>query len=331
MLKTALITGGCGFIGLAVVEAFLRDGWYVTVLDKLNYASNKPSLYLLADLAPEGRLKFRQIAIQDVEELPESDVIVNLAASTHVERSIVSPTEFLEDNVLGTVNLLELVRKRIKNCSDPPLFFHISTDEVYGDAPEGISFDETAPLRPRNPYSASKAAADHFVQTYHTTHGLIYNILRPTNNYGPFQHREKLVPLTVLNLMRGQKVKVHNNGDPRRVWLHSSDTANAILKIIESGTRNEIYNCSGGFEQSNIQTIRQIIEAFQGHKFDGFDYQLLNKYVDLSYSRQGQDLRYSLDDSKLRAIGWEPQFRFPDAIESVVKYYKESFTAGIGL
>ena len=195
---------------------------------------------------------------------------------------------------------------------------HISTDEVYGDILDGAHTEEHM-LKPSNPYSASKAAADMLIIAWARTYGVEYNILRPTNNYGIGQYPEKLIPLTVKNLFRGKKIKLHNNGTPTRNWLHAEDTALAVIKIIENGKRNEIYNISGGFEQTNLETVKKIIKSFHGTDAD------LESYVDFSYNRKGQDLRYSLDDTKLKNLGWSTTKIFDEEIEKIVNFYKNNF------
>ena len=198
------------------------------------------------------------------------------------------------------------------------MFFHFSTDEVYGDIVEG-SHTETDILKPSNPYSASKAAADMLVLAWARTYGIKYNIIRPTNNYGIGQYPEKLIPVSVKCLQRELKIKLHDAGEPIRNWLHANDTARAVISIIEKGNRDEIYNVAGGFEQKNKDTVRKIVNHYFG---DSRDY---NDYVDLSHVREGQDVRYSLDDSKLRSLGWLPNTNFDDEIKDIVSYYKQRF------
>jgi dTDP-glucose 4,6-dehydratase len=195
--------------------------------------------------------------------------------------------------------------------------FHFSTDEVYGDIVEGEHTEEHL-LHPSNPYSAAKAAADMLVLAWARTYNIEYIILRPTNNYGIGQYPEKLIPLSVKNMMRGLKIRLHNNGTPIRNWLHADDTAEAVMAIIDSGNINEIYNVAGGFEQTNAETVRKIITAH--HSTDNWE-----QYVDFSYSRQGQDVRYALNDDKLRSLGWKPKKIFDEEIASIVEHYKTNF------
>ena len=213
---------------------------------------------------------------------------------------------------------MDLIRKKQSNVFDRPLFFHFSTDEVYGDIESGTHSEKDI-LKPSNPYSASKASADMLVLAWSRTYGLDYNIIRPTNNYGLGQYPEKLIPVSVKNLQRGLKIKLHDRGEPIRNWLHADDTADAVLTIIQKGETNQIYNVSGGYEQNNKQTVQKIIENYFNDDREYLD------YVDLGHKREGQDVRYSLDDSKLRALGWEAQRRFNHEIGSIVDYYKDNF------
>jgi len=198
------------------------------------------------------------------------------------------------------------------------VFLHISTDEVYGDIIEG-HHTETDLLHPSNPYSAAKASADMLVMAWSRTYDIEYMIARPTNNYGIRQYPEKLIPLCVKNLLRGRKISLHNNGTPVRNWLHADDTANAILTLIEKGQVNEIYNIAGDFEQQNKETVRKIIKSFYDTDKDW------EKHIDYSYSRVGQDLRYALDDTKIKSLGWRPEKNFDEEIKHITKWYKENF------
>jgi dTDP-glucose 4,6-dehydratase len=224
----------------------------------------------------------------------------------------------MTSNVMGVKNLLDLIRQKQANVSDRPVFFHFSTDEVYGDITDGEHI-ETDILKPSNPYSASKAAADMLVMAWARTYDLKYLILRPTNNYGIGQYPEKLIPLTVKLLMRGKKIKLHDKGDPIRNWLHSADTASAVMTLIEADMNHGIYNVAGGFEQKNIDTVSKVIECYFGEKRN------LSEYLDLSFTREGQDVRYALNDYKLRSLGWKPQKSFDHEIKHIVEHYKNNF------
>ena len=313
-MKIVYITGCLGFIGSYVTRRCLERGWKVYGIDKCTYAANRS---LLQEFEAYENFKFERTDIKDLEHLYDCDYVINTAAESHVGNSIVDSEAFIESNITGTKNLLDLIRFKQENVSKRPIFFHFSTDEVYGDIESGEHV-ETDLLHPSNPYSAAKAAADMLVLAWARTYNIEYVILRPTNNYGIGQYPEKLVPLSVKNLQRGLKIRLHNDGTPVRNWLHADDTARAVMTIIDAGARNEIYNVAGGFEQPNHETVRKIIKSYSGA--DNW-----KDYVDFTYSRQGQDVRYALNDAKLRALGWSPQRKFDDEIEAIVTYYKDNF------
>ena len=256
--------------------------------------------------------------IAELKHLPDCDYVINLAAESHVGNSIIDSTDFLHTNVNGVKNLLDLIRKKPKNIDDMPIFFHFSTDEVYGDIVDG-EHRETDNLNPSNPYSASKAAADMLIKAWSRTYGLNYVIIRPTNNYGIGQYPEKLIPLSIKLLMRDKKIRLHNKGEPIRNWLHADDTAAAVITIIQSGLKNEIFNVAGVFEQKNIDTVKKIINNFFNQEVAYED------YLDLSYERLGQDVRYALNDKKLRDLGWIPKKEFDLELKDIVKFYKQNF------
>jgi dTDP-glucose 4,6-dehydratase len=313
-MKIVYITGCLGFIGSYVTRQALNKGWYVKGVDKITYAANKN---VLNEFKKYKNFSFVNSDINDLEFLYECDYIINTAAETHVGNSIVSSEEFVHSNINGTYKLLELIRKYRAEGKDKPTLLHFSTDEVYGDINEGEHI-ETDILKPSNPYSATKAAADVLITAWSRTYNLNYIIVRPTNNYGIGQYTEKLIPKAIKCLKIGKKIPLHNNGTPIRNWLHASDTATAVIKIIESGKVNEIYNVCGGFEQSNIDTVSKIIKLYTKDK--NYD-----NYLDLSFSRQGQDVRYALNDNKLRLLGWKPQAIFDKELPDIVDYYKDNF------
>ena len=314
-MKIVYITGCLGFIGSYVTRKCLDLGWRVFGIDKITYAAN---ISVLDTFKKYKNFRFEEIDIKDMKFLHDCDYVINTAAESHVGNSIINSDDFINSNVLGTKNLLELVRNRPQNEGGRPVFFHFSTDEVYGDISEGVHTEE-ALLKPSNPYSASKAAADMLILAWARTYGIDYIILRPTNNYGIGQYPEKLIPLSIKNLNRGKKVRLHNMGEPTRNWLHADDTAEAVMTIIDSGEKNQIFNIAGGFEQKNIVTIEKVIREY--YKI----YARWEEYIDLSYNRVGQDVRYALDDSKLRSLGWEPKKVFDEEIKSIVRYYKNKF------
>ena len=321
-MKLVVITGCLGFIGSHVTAACLKRGWRVYGIDKQTYASIE-YMRFLERMPNVSNFTFHAADICDLQDLPDCDYVINLAAETHVGNSIIDSSGFIHSNVTGVKNLLDIIRRKPNNIATKPIFFHFSTDEVYGDIIEG-SHDEASLLSPSNPYSASKAAADMLIKAWARTYGMDYLILRPTNNYGIDQYPEKLIPLVVKHLERGIKIRLHNKGEPYRNWLHAEDTAQAAITIIESGVVNETFNVAGGFEQRNKDTVTKIVNSYFNGKYDR-EYLGLEDRLDLSYVREGQDVRYSVDDNKLRSLGWEPVKFFDQEIDHVVKHYKTNF------
>jgi dTDP-glucose 4,6-dehydratase len=314
-MKLVTITGCLGLIGMHVTQRCLRKGWKVYGIDCCTYAANKEFLPALKE---DPNFTFVKEDIATLKYLPDCDYVINIAAESHVGNSIIDSTDFMTSNVMGVKNLLDLIRQKQANVSDRPVFFHFSTDEVYGDITDGEHI-ETDILKPSNPYSASKAAADMLVMAWGRTYGIKYVILRPTNNYGIGQYPEKLIPLSVKLLMRGKKIKLHDKGEPIRNWLHSADTAAAVTTLIEAGMNDGIYNVAGGFEQANIDTVSKVLEAYFGEKKEW------GPYLDLAHVREGQDVRYALNDDKLRCHGWKPTKSFDEEIKKIVEYYKNNF------
>ena len=313
-MKVVYVTGCLGFMGSYVTRTCLKLGWYVKGVDKMTYAANK---HLLKEFKSYPNFSFVKCDINDLEFLYECDYIINTAAETHVGNSIVKSESFVHSNINGVHNLLELVRNYRAETDKLPILLHFSTDEVYGDITEGEHI-ETDILKPSNPYSATKAAGDQLITAWGRTYNIPYVILRPTNNYGAGQYTEKLIPKSIKYLNLGKKIPLHNEGTPVRNWLHAQDTANAVITIIESKVKNEIYNICGGFEQANFDTVSKIITL---HKQD----KDIKKYLDFSYSRQGQDVRYALNDNKLRDLGWEPKMKFDEELPKIIEYYNKNF------
>ena len=314
-MKLVVITGCLGLIGSYVTRKCLQRGWRVYGIDKCTYAANNESY---DEFVQYENFDFIEDDIANINYLPDCDYVINIAAESHVGNSIVESNDFIHSNVVGVKNLLDLIRKKPNNVDNKPVFFHFSTDEVYGDIVDGEHI-ETDILKPSNPYSASKAAADMLIFAWARTYDLEYLILRPTNNYGKGQYPEKLIPVSIKLLGRGKKIRLHDEGEPVRNWLHADDTAEAVISIIESGARNEIFNVAGGFEQKNKETVRKIIECYFGDDRNYLD------YVDLGYKREGQDVRYALNDEKLRSLGWTPKKIFDHEIKDLVDHYKKSF------
>ena len=313
-MKIVYVTGCLGFIGSYVTRQCLEKGWYVKGVDKITYAANDE---LLEEFKQHKNFSFVHCDINDLKFLYDCDYIINTAAETHVGNSITNSDEFVYSNVNGVHNILELMRNYRQESGKRPILIHFSTDEVYGDINEG-SHTETHLLKPSNPYSATKAAADMLILAWARTYNISYVIIRPTNNYGIGQYVEKLIPKSCKYLHLNRKIPLHNGGSPVRNWLHADDTAAAIMKIIDSEVVNEVYNICGGYEQSNLETIKKLLLVCGKTES-------IENYVNFSYNRVGQDVRYALDDSKLRSLGWSPNKVFDEEICEIVKYYKDNF------
>jgi dTDP-glucose 4,6-dehydratase len=302
-----LVCGGAGFIGSTFVRLRLREyGDEVTVLDKLTYAGRRENLH---DVFEEIRLVHG--AIEDPAAVSDAiegcGAIVNFAAETHVDRSISGPEAFIVTNMQGTHVLLEAARERALR------YVQVSTDEVYGSIESG-SFTEESPLRPSSPYSATKTGADLLVSSYFHTYGLETVICRGSNNYGPYQYPEKLIPLMILNAFAGDRLPVYGDGRNVRNWLYTEDFGRGISTALASGTPGEAYNCGGPDECENLHAVERIIEL------TGADPGLIEFVTD----RPGHDRRYSLSSGKLRALGWEPRVRFDDGLERTVRWYRDN-------
>lgn len=314
MKKIVYVTGCLGFMGVHVTRACLKRGWYVIGVDKCTYASN---VKFLDEFLQYSNFKFDQRDINDLDRLVDCDYIINMAAETHVDNSIMSSGVFLHSNVNGVHNLLELIKQQPRHKQ--PVLLHFSTDEVYGDIETG-AHTETDRLMPSNPYSASKAAADMLIMAWARTYGIRYVIARPTNNYGIGQYVEKLIPKSIKYLMLGKKIDLHDRGEPCRTWLHANDTARAVLAMIDSGNVNEIYNISGNAEMPNREVIKKILACHSGNAAA----ENWSDYV-FDSQRAGQDVRYAIEDKKLKALGWQCQADFDTELTKVVKYYTENF------
>jgi len=308
-----LVTGGLGFIGSNFIRQILEEhpGESIVNLDKITYAGNPENL---KDIAGDPRYTFVRGDICDPEivgsvfrEYP-IDAVVHFAAESHVDRSIEDASVFVRTNVLGTHVLLEAALSHgIKR------FVHVSTDEVYGSIRSG-SFRETDNLNPSSPYSASKAASDLLARSYYITHDLPVIVTRCTNNFGPYQYPEKLIPLFVTNLIEGKKVPVYGTGRNVRDWIHVADHCRAVDFVLRHGEPGEIYNIGGGAEKTNLEITEGILRAL------GKDESMIEYVRD----RPGHDWRYSLDSSKLRAMGWKPEFDFETALQATVRWYTEN-------
>lgn len=302
-----LVTGGAGFIGSEFVREATKRGYKTVVVDKLIYAGD---LRRLEEV--KGKYKFYKIDICNENKMEEifkkekPEILVNFAAQTHVDRSIVNPKSFIETNIKGTQILLDLAKKyKVKK------FIHISTDEVYGEIKKG-NFSEDSPLKPSNPYSASKAGADLLVKAYVRTYNLGAIIVRPCNNYGPWQYPEKLIPLTILKILKGEKIPVYGDGKNIREWLYVADCAKGILQILEKGKVGQIYNLGSGQERRNIEVVKEILKILNKSE----------KLVEFVGDRPGHDFRYRLNSEKVyKEIGWKAKIKIEEGLKKTVNWY----------
>jgi dTDP-glucose 4,6-dehydratase len=329
--KRFLVTGGAGFIGSAVVRHLIRDlGHAVFVLDKLTYAGNRDNL---ASVTKDPRFRFAQIDICNAREVRQvftafrPDVLMHLAAETHVDRSIDGPASFIETNVTGTFRLLEVARNYWQSLPDAEKsnfrFHHISTDEVFGTLGSDGLFSEGSPYQPNSPYSASKAGADHLVRAWHQTYGLPTIISNCSNNYGPFHFPEKLIPLMILNAIEGKSLPVYGRGDNIRDWLYVEDHARALAIIAERGQVGESYNVGGWSEKTNLQVVKAICALVDEltPMSSGPRHNLIRFVTD----RPGHDKRYAMDATKIkRQLGFMPSESFESGLAKTVKWYLDN-------
>lgn len=324
-MKKVLITGGAGFIGSHVVRLMVKKypDYQIFNLDSLTYAGN---LANLADVEDEPNYTFIKGDILDMEvinglfEKHDFDVVLHLAAESHVDRSITKPLDFIYTNVLGTVNLLNAARKFWERPFEGKLFYHISTDEVYGSLGKEGMFTETTAYDPRSPYSASKASSDHFVRAYHHTYGLPIVISNCSNNYGPHQFPEKLIPLFINNIIHMKPLPVYGKGENVRDWLYVEDHARAIDLIMHQGKNGETYNIGGHNEWKNIDLIRLMCKIMD--KKLGREPGISESLITYVKDRAGHDLRYAIDASKLQTeLGWKPSLQFEEGLEKTVDWY----------
>lgn len=324
-----MVTGGCGFIGSVFIRYLLLESDFsgrVINVDKLTYAGNPENLVDIARALPE-RYQFIQADICDGDAIKRAfdtfdvDAVCNFAAESHVDRSIVAPDAFIKTNIDGTFNLLEISRRHMQQMI---LFHHVSTDEVYGSLGASGLFTEQTTYRPNSPYSASKAASDHLVRAYHKTYGLPVTISNCSNNYGPYQFPEKLIPLMILNALDDKNLPVYGDGRHIRDWLYVKDHCRAICEIMKSGTRGQTYNIGGRCELANIDTVNMVcdlIDEIQPRENQTSRRDLISFVKD----RPGHDLRYAIDCSKLeKELNWQPLETFESGLRKTIQWYLDN-------
>lgn len=307
-IKSVVVAGGAGFIGSNFARLLINSSYErVRVLDKLTYAGNPANV---ADLRSDPRFSFVQADICDAEAVLAAidgfDALVNFAAETHVDRSLLNPGDFIQTDVHGVFVLLEAVR-----ATGLARFVHVSTDEVYGHVPVGSSV-ETDPLAPRNPYSASKAGGELLIRSYVETYGVPALITRGSNTYGPYQYPEKLLSLAITNVLDNEPVPIYGDGRQIRDWLHVEDHCAGIELVLREGEAGEIYNIGGGAERHNVDVIEIVLNELDAPR----------DFVTHVTDRQGHDRRYSLDTTKIRGLGWRPQHAFDEGLRSTVAWYR---------
>jgi dTDP-glucose 4,6-dehydratase len=327
--KLILVTGGAGFIGSNLVHYLLKNTDYRVInVDKLTYAGNLESL---ADVRDNPKYIFKQIDIVNYKKLSTvfnkytPDIVIHLAAESHVDRSIDGPAQFIFTNVVGTYNLLEIAQKYWQTLNSPKKelfrFLHVSTDEVFGSlGPEGF-FSEESVYHPNSPYSASKASSDHFVRAWHHTYDLPVMITNCSNNFGPYQFPEKLIPVIILNALQGKPLPVYGKGENIRDWLYVEDHVRALLTVAEKGKPGQTYNIGARNEQTNLDLVKKICSILDRlvSKSQVTNYENLITFVQ---DRPGHDLRYAIDPTKIESeLGWKPIYPFDDSLGKTVKWY----------
>lgn len=333
-MKKLLVTGGAGFIGSSVIRQAISSGEYQVInIDKLTYAGNLESL---ESVNKNENYFFEQVdicnreAIENVFARYQPDSVMHLAAESHVDRSIDGPAAFIQTNVIGTFNLLEVARKYWADLHESRKnkfrFHHISTDEVYGSLGATGLFREDTPYQPNSPYSASKAGSDHLVRAWHHTYGLPVVTTNCSNNYGPFQFPEKLIPLVTLNALAGKKLPVYGKGDNIRDWLYVDDHARALLAVLNKGRLGEVYNIGGHNERTNLEVVHSICDILD-------ELQPLpqikarRSLIEYVTDRPGHDKRYAIDSSKIQSeLGWRAQENFETGIRKTVEWYVKNQT-----
>jgi dTDP-glucose 4,6-dehydratase len=327
-----IVTGGAGFIGSELVRQLINETSHqVVVADALTYAGNLDSL---APVSDDSRYRFVQADICDAVAIPkllkevQPDLIMHLAAESHVDRSIDGPGEFIQTNIVGTANLLQATLAYWKTLTEEQMkefrFHHISTDEVYGTLGDTGLFTEETPYSPNSPYSASKASSDHLVRAWYHTYGLPVLITNCSNNYGPYHFPEKLIPLVILNALHGKPLPVYGKGEQVRDWLYVADHGRALRVVVEQGTPGETYNIGGHNEMKNIEVVQKICSLLDELKprEDGQAYQ---EQITFVTDRPGHDMRYAIDASKIECeLGWKPSESFETGLRQTVQWYLDN-------
>jgi dTDP-glucose 4,6-dehydratase len=322
-----LVTGGCGFIGSAVVRLAVQRGHEVVNLDAMTYAANAANV---ASVAQSNLYSFEQADIRDRVALDRilathnPDAVMHLAAESHVDRSIDGPSDFIETNITGTFNLLEAARAHWTRQGKPESFrfHHISTDEVFGSLGADGQFTEETPYDPRSPYSASKAASDHLVRAWHETYGLPVVLTNCSNNYGPYHFPEKLIPVVILNALHGKPIPVYGKGENVRDWLYVEDHADALLLVLEKGQLGRSYNIGGENERRNIDLVRTICSLLDEMAPKATPYADQITFVT---DRPGHDARYAIDPSRIRdELGWRPSVTVEEGLRRTVRWYLDN-------
>lgn len=327
-----IVTGGAGFIGSAVVRQYINDTTHQVInLDALTYAGNLESLKRVSD---DSRYVFEQVdireyeAVEQVFERHQPDAIMHLAAESHVDRSIDGPVDFIQTNIVGTYNLLDVAKKYWDGLEGERKasfrFHHVSTDEVYGDLGATGFFTETSPYEPSSPYSASKASSDHLVRAWCRTYGFPVVVTNCSNNYGPYQFPEKLIPLVTLNALEGKPLPIYGKGDQIRDWLYVDDHARALRLVLEQGKIGETYNIGGHNEKTNLEVVKTICglldEFFPESRHVPHD-----KLITYVADRPGHDVRYAIDADKInKALGWKPEESFESGIRKTIEWYLDN-------
>jgi len=324
-----IVTGGAGFIGSAVIRQYIQCTQHEIInLDALTYAGNLTSL---ESVSSSSRYQFENVNINNIEEvrrvfeLHQPDAIMHLAAESHVDRSIDGPADFIQTNIVGTFNLLDVARSYWEKLSEKRKmdfrFHHVSTDEVYGDLDETGLFTEETPYEPSSPYSSSKASSDHLVRAWNRTYGFPVVITNCSNNYGPYQFPEKLIPLVTLNALEGKPLPVYGKGNQVRDWLYVDDHARALRLVLETGKDGETYNIGGHNEKTNLDVVKTICALLDKLVPDS-QYAPHEKLITYVADRPGHDMRYAIDASKIdKDLGWKPDETFETGIEETIQWY----------